>query len=121
MWHHLLFLPTCGLSGAVFDWGPVGNCNAFFICGLPGGVTYALLSAQRCGRLLWVDEPSVTAWLNLHVRLPGILFSSTLLFVGAAEGSVSVPPLLVLLQLCLSVWNGIRYAEESLVRRERRS
>ena len=42
--HHLLFIPTLGFPGQLFDWGAVGNLQAFFISGLPGGLDYFFLS-----------------------------------------------------------------------------
>ena len=44
MFHHLLFIPTLGFPGQLFNWGATGNFQAFFISGLPGGIDYFLLS-----------------------------------------------------------------------------
>ena len=35
--HHLVFIPTIAFPGQVFRWGALGNFQAFFISGMPGG------------------------------------------------------------------------------------
>ena len=41
--HHYLFIPTLGFPGQYYRWGALGNVQAFFISGLPGGIDYFLL------------------------------------------------------------------------------
>ena len=36
--HHGLFIPTIALPGSLYRWGPVGNWQAFFMSGFPGGI-----------------------------------------------------------------------------------
>jgi hypothetical protein len=51
IFHHLMFVPTIGVYGGFgVEWGPVRNCVAFFISGLPGGIDYVRCSVfdTRC-------------------------------------------------------------------------
>ena len=48
--HHLLFIPLLGFPGQVLPWGTVQASGAFFISGLPGGLTYLQLGlGAECG------------------------------------------------------------------------
>ena len=43
----------------------------FFICGLPGGVDYAMLSAVRYGFMDELTEKYINTHLNTWIRIPG--------------------------------------------------
>ena len=48
--HHLLFGGVLGAMNCAWAWGKVTNHLLFFITGLPGGVTYALLVLVKLGK-----------------------------------------------------------------------
>ena len=48
--HHLLFGGVLGVMNCAWAWGKVTNHLLFFITGLPGGVTYALLVLVKLGK-----------------------------------------------------------------------
>ncbi len=45
--HHLLFVPFLGFPGQVLPWGAIEPCGAFFISGLPGGISYLMLGLYK--------------------------------------------------------------------------
>ena len=79
--HHFLFIPTLGIPGLILDWGCFSNYLVFFICGLPGGIDYLLLSLQKQGKALKWNQKKICANLNMWVRLPGILLAIGVAFV----------------------------------------
>lgn len=116
-WHHLLFVPTIGAPGYMYEWGGFGNLQLFFICGFPGAVIYSVLVLQRVHNVR-LREPVVSAWMNVTLRAPGILVSNVLLLHAYANGSIDSPPLLFVgLQLVLAPTNGIYYAKQAWSRR----
>jgi hypothetical protein len=64
--HHLLF--GIGLAGPQLRYcvGPLQNAVGFFICGLPGGIDYAMLAAVKEGLLASRDEK---VW-NARIQVP---------------------------------------------------
>ena len=74
IFHHLVFVPTLGISGMICDWGCFGNWLVFFICGFPGGVDYMLLALQKMNKCTNLNQKRISANLNMWVRLPGIIF-----------------------------------------------
>ena len=61
-------------------------------------------------------EKVVSAYTNLCLRTPGILFSSSVLTYSFFNGLVDVPAWAVYLQVILSPFNAIYYAHQSYVR-----
>ena len=116
IFHHCLFVTLLPLPGYIFDWGILGNCNLFFICGLPGGLIYILLIMQKCGMFLTIDEPRFSAFINVLFRCPGILFSSLLLTQNTISGVCTAPILCVIIQVSLGCFNALYYAHQSIER-----
>ena len=114
--HHFVFVTLLAFPGYYYNWGIIGNCQLFFINGLPGCIIYTLLVLQRCGLMLGVNEKVVSAYTNLCLRTPGILFSSSVLTYSFFNGLVDVPAWAVYLQVILSPFNAIYYAHQSYVR-----
>jgi hypothetical protein len=88
--HHLVFIPTIAFPGQVFRWGALGNFQAFFISGLPGGLDYCMLGLQKVGMLNAMTEKRVNANLNTWLRTPGILTSTVLLYQALKLGRYQV-------------------------------
>ena len=74
--HHLLFIPTIGLTGQLLPWGALGNWQAFFISGLPGGLDYFMLFLIKEGKMDKMKEKHYNANLNIWCRMPGILVAT---------------------------------------------
>ena len=89
--HHCLFIPLLGFPGQVLPWGPGQAAGAFFISGLPGGLTYLMLALVKLGWMSGIKEKRITANLNSWVRVPGILITAFLVYQAAIYGNHSLP------------------------------
>ena len=112
--HHLLFVPLLGFPGQVLPWGAVEPAGAFFISGLPGGVSYLLLGLQKLGLLESIVEKRVTANLNTWVRTPGILFTCFVIYQGMLYGRHTLPLWAVLVQSVLPAFNALYYNKQAV-------
>lgn len=72
--HHLSVVGLTGLTAYYADaTGPLCNFCLFFICGLPGGLDYALLVARKWGWLSRMVEKRINAYLHMWLRAPGLV------------------------------------------------
>ena len=123
--HHLVFVTFLTLPGCLYEWGALANAQLFFMCGLPGGLTYFLLAMQRTGRCLWLPEPAVTACLHVFLRTPGVLACASCMIdiFLAHDGTLpnqAIPMWAILFQIFLAPLNGIYYAHDSVLRWRRK-
>jgi len=112
--HHLLFIPALGLPGQFLRWGPVMPSGAFFISGLPGGLSYLLLGLYKIGVISAMTEKRITANLNTWVRTPGILFTCFCMYLGAVYGVSNVPLWVVWVQATLPIYNALYYNKQAV-------
>lgn len=113
--HHFLFIPTLGIPGIIYDWGCFANYLTFFICGLPGGIDYFILSLHKQGIALQWNQKKICANLNMWLRLPGILLGIGVAFVIFKEKKYTVHPVPFLVQVTLMPINVIYYAKQSVI------
>jgi len=73
MFHHLLFVPVIGGMNFCYPGGALYNVLAFFISGLPGGISYLMLAAVKAGKLSSFTEKRINCSINTWVRGPGIV------------------------------------------------
>lgn len=73
--HHILSGILVGCFGLFYFSGILVNYIVFFQCGLPGGIDYLLLSLTRYGYLDKLVEKKINMYLNMWIRMPGILSS----------------------------------------------
>jgi len=111
--HHLVFIPTIGFPGQLFPWGALGNFQAFFISGLPGGVDYFMLGLQKVKLLNGMTEKRINANLNTWCRTPGILASTVLLYQALKLGRYQVPMWAAALQLALPPYNALYFGKQA--------
>jgi hypothetical protein len=116
LFHHIIFATLLPVPGYIYDWGTISNCNLFFICGLPGGMIYALLTLQKCGYLLKLNEPYFSMVINVFLRCPGILACSIVLSYNLWNGNVNVPLPFTIIQILLCPFNAIYYTNQSIRR-----
>eukprot|EP00756_Hemistasia_phaeocysticola_P009295 Hpha_TRINITY_DN14862_c0_g2::TRINITY_DN14862_c0_g2_i1::g.170408::m.170408 len=112
--HHLLFIPTIGLTGQMCAWGALGNWQAFFISGLPGGVDYFMLYLQKEAKLEKMQEKRYNANLNIWCRMPGILVATILAYAGLLDGRYHGPMWALIMQLVLPPYNALYYAKQAV-------
>lgn len=113
--HHLLFIPLLGFPGQVLKWGPVQPAGAFFISGLPGGLTYLMLGLVKLGWFSAIKEKRVTANLNSWVRVPGILVTSFMCYQSLIYGNHSLPSAWWMLpSILLAPFNALYYNKQAV-------
>jgi len=111
--HHLVFIPTIAFPGQVYQWGALGNFQAFWISGLPGGIDYCMLGLQKVAMLHGMTEKRINANLNTWLRTPGILTSTVLLYQALKLGRYQVPLWAALLQLFLPPYNALYFGKQA--------
>ena len=93
--------------------GPVQNAVGFFMCGLPGGIDYGMLTAVKEGLMASATEKQWNARLQVWMRSPGILLSSYAIYLAAKYSPVKGPSrLLPLLCFLLASFNGQYYMQK---------
>ena len=109
--HHVLMIGVAMPIGSSVQAGALMGMNLFFTTGLPGGINYALLFAERNGWITRATEKTINARVHEWLRGPGCIAHATL----AAATSWSQAPTLVgqlagTLIAALTAWNGIYFA-----------
>lgn len=80
--HHLSVVALAGLTVyAAESTGPLCNFCLFFICGLPGGLDYALLVGRKWGWITSLAEKRANAYLHQWIRAPGLVAYGTIAVV----------------------------------------
>lgn len=115
VFHHAVFLPTLGFPGMVYEWGSFGNFLAFFVCGVPGAIDYALLGLHKLRVATGLNQKRICANLNLWVRMPGILFGMGVCFAACHARPPSAPAWAVALQVTFMPFNVLFYTKQSLI------
>ena len=123
IFHHVQFVVPLWFLGVVFkhDGGASSNWASFFICGLPGGLNYAALTAVKEGWIKPLEQKRFDALINIYVRAPGTAVYAFLEYQvwaanvrptrGWSPASINFFNALVVL---LVYWNGAHFADQSI-------
>ena len=109
--HHCLFGGVIATAGLYYCPGPLQNALAFFICGLPGGIDYAMLAAVRQGAMRPVTEKVLNTWLNVWLRSPGLVLVGYIIYVACKYGRSKMPNNVAAIVALLSAFNGNYYMQ----------
>jgi hypothetical protein len=122
--HHLVSSVIVGTISAYFFRGQILNLMLFFMCGLPGGIDYLLLALVKYKLMDSITEKGINVYLNMWIRLPGILFTCFVTYINIIIGNTD-NVLVACWIVFLNAFNGIYFATrvvknygESLVKRE---
>jgi len=111
--HHIVMiavgLPFMFIARA----GAIGNFCLFFICGVPGGIDYAMLVAVKLGKMKPIREKKINVHLNTWIRAPFLVISAFLCFVQIQQ-QLNMHWFQTLARFCCIVitwWNGQFFME----------
>ena len=110
--HHLLFAGVICPLGLFFEPGPVQNTVGFFICGVPGGLDYAMLALVKLRRMSPLTEKVWNARINVWLRSPGLLLAAFCCMMGRfsyyapSATKARIPAWVVLTNALLCALNG---------------
>jgi len=94
-----------------FRYGPIINWICLFICGLPGGIDYYLLFAVKQRWISKIKEKQINRFLNMWIRLPGILSIVPFVYCCYIVGKYHVSKYLLLTHVLLNSINAIYFAD----------
>jgi len=118
IFHHFMFVPTIGVYGGYcMAWGPLRNCVAFFISGLPGGIDYITLVLVKRKKVSKLFQKRLASKINIWFRGPGIgvLMPFTCyvaIVMGKLDGTAEIIKVTIIALLC--AFNGLHYMEQAV-------
>lgn len=110
--HHILMVFVCLPLTHNLKYPNLINHTLFFLTGLPGCIDYLLLFLVRNDILVKHTEKYCNVWINLWIRCPGCISSSTLILkeFGHQYQYLSIPDIISMLIIAILVyWNGIYF------------
>jgi hypothetical protein len=113
--HHILMIFVALPLSLQTNSGAILSHSVFFLTGLPGCIDYFLLFLNRNNLIDKSLEKKVNNYLNLWIRCPGCISSSTLIFQNLGK-SLQEQQYLQSFYICLIgaiiYWNGIYFMEQ---------
>jgi hypothetical protein len=106
--HHGLMIGVALPLGCISSSGSLLGMNLFFTTGLPGGLSYALLFAERNGWITREQEKKINVPIHVWIRAPGCVAHAAL----TTAAVLSSPHMsmgqatIALLVAVLTYWNG---------------
>lgn len=111
--HHGLMIGGALPLGCSVSAGPLMGMNLFFTTGLPGGVSYALLFAEKNGMISRAASRRWNARINLWLRSPGCLANATMILVSILSTPATPWQMFVAVAVAaLTAWNGQYFMEQ---------
>lgn len=111
--HHILMVVVGAPLLITGEMGPLMNFNNFFMCGLPGGLDYAMLYAVKHAWMSPLHEKRLNRVINVWFRAPPLVGVSVMVYIQLylqTGVSVWVKGIRVFL-ICLGAWNGLFFME----------
>ena len=112
--HHILMVVIGAPLLITGELGPLMNFNHFFMCGVPGGIDYAMLFAVKHGWMKPLSEKGYNAAINVWIREPALVAVATLgfmqLHLQPSKLFTWITAVRVFL-MALCCWNGLFFME----------
>jgi hypothetical protein len=112
--HHGLMIGVALPLGCAGPAGSLLGMNLFFTTGLPGGLSYALLFAERNGWITREQEKKINVPIHVWIRAPGCIAHAALTTAAVLSapyvttGQIAV----ALLVAALTFWNGQYFMQQ---------
>ena len=106
--HHILMIGIALPIGGFVPAGTLLGFSLFFTTGLPGGIDYAVLFAQRNGWVGRETQKRLNTFLNVWIRSPGCVANAayTLAFLSLTQSPIRLYWIAGLITAFLNYWNG---------------
>ena len=79
--HHLLMVVVGAPVLITGEQGPLMNFNHFFMCGIPGGLDYAMLFAVKHGWMSPLREKQYNSSINVWCRTPFLVITASFAYI----------------------------------------
>lgn len=119
--HHITMvvvaLPLGCAAGTAGTAGPLIGFSLFFTTGLPGGVSYAALWAERNGWIGRATEKNTNRLMNVWIRAPGCVAQAALT-VASVLSQPAIPQWQVVIgcvDAAFVAWNGLYFMQQAVV------
>jgi hypothetical protein len=116
--HHGLMVGLALPIGSTVTAGALMGATLFFTTGLPGGINYAMLFAERNGWITKEMRKHVNTPVHVWIRGPGCTAVATLIAATALSTTVNASPwyrLAAISTAVLTFWNGQYFMQQVLV------
>ena len=115
--HHGLMVAVALPIGTTVTAGALMGATLFFTTGLPGGINYAMLFAERNGWVSRATEKRVNTPVHVWIRGPGCTAVATLIAASAwsAGGASLWHRVAATAVAALTFWNGQYFMQQMLV------
>jgi hypothetical protein len=120
VFHHVLFsfIVAPFVAANKLHFGRATSFDVFFLSGLPGGIDYVLLVLHYHGFVSRKTEKSWFATVNVWLRGPGLIAFGFIAYINwfnpVTSQASTLPPVVALFSLCLSVYNGQLYSRQAV-------
>jgi len=110
--HHIPTLLVLGYPSILtnYDGAIIGHI-LFYLCGLPGGIDYALLFCVRNEFIDRLIEKKLNKYLHTWIRCPGAIFSSILVIIHSQHSDGHIYYIGAILTSLFTFMNGIYYMD----------
>lgn len=90
--HHVVMCGIMLIPMTIQDPIFIQYCNycLFYVCGLPGGIDYAMMTLVTEGHLSKKTEKKINMFLNMWLRAPGLMYAIFLLYLQYLMDRVSI-------------------------------
>ena len=115
--HHGLMVAVALPIGTTVTAGALMGATLFFTTGLPGGINYAMLFAERNGWITQAMRKSVNTPVHVWIRGPGCTAVATLIAASALSTATASPwhRLAAISTAALTFWNGQYFMQQVVV------
>ena len=112
--HHGLMIGVALPIGCIANAHTFFGMSLFFTTGLPGGIDYALLFANRNGWIEKSSEKRINAFLNVWIRSPGCIAMASMASANLLSQPRSLGGFdwLGMVPCLLTFWNGQYFMEQ---------
>jgi hypothetical protein len=117
--HHGLMLGVALPLSLLVEPTALTGMNLFFTTGLPGGISYAALFAERNGWLTRSQEKAINVPVNVWLRAPGCVANATLIVAAAIHTADWTQQTIALLIAALTYWNGLYFMQQVVIASQR--